>query len=249
MCFTEPQGDRHSRIVLLGHDGRWSQIADGAGMSTPPCVCSALSSVPFLLLLGCWFLILCVDCFVVLPPLFGWWVSPHCLQVEGEVLESMVAGTKRSVSLPGPLKSLASAFMNCKGQTRAVKLLANLGEKTVQEFYKCVHKRNEFRDAFFRAWTSQHLDVVICPAHVLPAIPHDSFSKVHFTACPTMLYNMLDYPAGVVPITTVRTDDTCPDEARDFFDNIAMGAYSSEKMAGLPVGVQVRTHFIATFIF
>jgi fatty acid amide hydrolase len=59
-----------------------------------------------------------------------------------------------------------------------------------------------------------------------------------------MLWNLLDYPAGVVPITSVRGDDLYPsdDAPRDYFDARAASVYNAQRMTGLPVGVQVPTN-------
>lgn len=63
-----------------------------------------------------------------------------------------------------------------------------------------------------------------------------------------MLSSQLDYPAGVIPITTVSPDvDALPtnfysSSTYNQFNTIAKGAfleYNAEKMKGLPVGVQI----------
>ena len=65
---------------------------------------------------------------------------------------------------------------------------------------------------------------------------------MHFTACATMVWNVMDYPAGVVPITAVRGEsDEYPanDVPRDFLEGQARSVYNAARMKGLPVGVQV----------
>lgn len=59
-------------------------------------------------------------------------------------------------------------------------------------------------------------------------------------ASATFIYNLLDFPAGTVPVTTVREDECkyeCPSSQDDRFAAAARRAMQGS--AGLPVGVQV----------
>ncbi len=51
------------------------------------------------------------------------------------------------------------------------------------------------------------LDAVISPAGCLPAIPHKLSSELFCINSHFMLYNILDYPSGVVPVKLVQRDD------------------------------------------
>ena len=48
------------------------------------------------------------------------------------------------------------------------------------------------------------LDGIISPGLALPAIHHGQVSNIGLNCIYTFLYNLLDYPTGVVPITTIR---------------------------------------------
>jgi fatty acid amide hydrolase len=94
------------------------------------------------------------------------------------------------------------------------------------------------------------LDAVICPAHALPAVRHGAYTDITFSASYTLLYNLLDWPAGVVPITHVKSTDTAasiaavplPDGFRPgMLDRKIERAYNAADSEGLPVGVQVVT--------
>jgi amidase len=69
-------------------------------------------------------------------------------------------------------------------------------------------------------------------------------------ACSTLMYNIVDSPVGVVPVTRVdATRDELSDEWRaapgngskilEGFLYGSKGAYNAQAMEGLPVGVQV----------
>ncbi len=78
----------------------------------------------------------------------------------------------------------------------------------------------QYRRTFAHALDAQALDAVICPAYPVPAVLHGTSGDVIRGQSYTSLWNLLGYPAGVVPVTTVE-------------------AAEDPEAAGLPVGAQV----------
>ena len=78
----------------------------------------------------------------------------------------------------------------------------------------------QYRRTFARALAALALEAVICPAYPVPAVPHGASGDVIRGQSYTSLWNLLGYPAGVVPVT-------------------AVAAAEDEGAAGLPVAVQV----------
>ncbi|KAK3498539.1 amidase signature enzyme [Neurospora crassa] len=120
-------------------------------------------------------------------------------------------------------------------QTRPISAAENWGE---------VKKREAYRAEWFEYWNRKQFDVLISPPNALPAIPHDA-SKDTFSNCGyCFLFNLLDYTAGIIPVTHV---DSALDKLPSTFDHkrlngIATRAYrhyDAERMHGLPVGVQI----------
>lgn len=68
-------------------------------------------------------------------------------------------------------------------------------------------KIEEFRSSFTEYWLSMDFDAVISPAGCLPAIPHKMSSEIFCLNSQYMIYNILDYPAGVVPVRLVQHED------------------------------------------
>ena len=56
-------------------------------------------------------------------------------------------------------------------------------------------------------WLDHDLDAVVCPESSSPAMLKDVVADVTITFSYTMLYNSLDYPAVVVPVTKVNLED------------------------------------------
>jgi fatty acid amide hydrolase len=81
-------------------------------------------------------------------------------------------------------------------------------------------------------------DALICPVSALPALRHGTAARLVLAAVPCMLANLLDLPAGVVPVTRVHPDEEVGRGASA--DPVVQAAIENERgSAGLPVGVQV----------
>jgi fatty acid amide hydrolase len=81
------------------------------------------------------------------------------------------------------------------------------------------------------------LDVLLVPAHATPALPHGMAKDFPVAGSPSMLYNLLQFPGGVVPVTRVREVEASRPGARGKLEKHA--AKVDAMSAGLPVGVQV----------
>ncbi|KAK3398128.1 amidase signature domain-containing protein [Sordaria brevicollis] len=120
-------------------------------------------------------------------------------------------------------------------QTRPISAAENWGQ---------VKKREAYRAEWFEYWNRKQFDVLISAPNALPAIPKDA-SKDTFSNCGyCFLFNLLDYTAGVIPVTHVNS---ALDKLPSTFNHrklhgIAARAYKyydAERMHGLPVGVQI----------
>jgi Asp-tRNA(Asn)/Glu-tRNA(Gln) amidotransferase A subunit family amidase len=123
-------------------------------------------------------------------------------------------------------------------------LLRDWNEKSVPEQWKLVTERERCREEWFNYWNREDLDFVLSVPHALPAIPENGSSDSVSACGYTFMWNLLDYAAGVMPITKVDKDmDALPDDfRRKDLNGIASAAYKlydPEAMHGLPVGVQV----------
>ncbi|EAQ93552.1 hypothetical protein CHGG_01787 [Chaetomium globosum CBS 148.51] len=112
------------------------------------------------------------------------------------------------------------------------------------ENWKLVSQREAYRASWFEWWDEQGLDVIISPPNATPAVPHDGMRDAVSSCGYTFLFNLLDYSAGVLPITHVHKGlDQLPTSfSTKNLNRVARGAYKhydAERMHGLPVGVQV----------
>jgi fatty acid amide hydrolase len=88
-----------------------------------------------------------------------------------------------------------------------------------------------------QAWNNAGLDAVVCPPHATPALPHGLSRDFSLGGALSMRFNLLDFPAGVVPVTRVRPEEQLRAAPRGRFEKVA--AVVDAGSAGLPVGVQI----------
>ncbi|CAE1298333.1 FAAH [Acanthosepion pharaonis] len=112
------------------------------------------------------------------------------------------------------------------------------GVKSSKEWYKMANAKKEYCREFQNAWQSQQLDAIICPSMASASAVKD---QMFFTGVPsyTLFYNLLDYPAGVLPVTKVTKADSKEHAnykpkhlLEKFIKNLMNGA------TGLPIGIQ-----------
>jgi len=120
------------------------------------------------------------------------------------------------------------------------------GELKSSEQWKVVARREAYKSRFFDWWQVQEesLDVMLCPVNALPATPHDAMATAAWACGYTFLFNLLDYTAGVIPVTKVdaKQDALSDDFEVSKLNGIAKGIYKyydAYDMHGLPIGVQV----------
>ncbi|KAJ1169841.1 hypothetical protein NDU88_001729 [Pleurodeles waltl] len=86
-------------------------------------------------------------------------------------------------------------------------LLQNLRDMgSIKELWKHHVEAEEYRHEFIARWKELDLDVMLCPVPS-PAFTIGYPGRLSVAVSYTILYNLLDFPAGVVPVTAVTTED------------------------------------------
>jgi fatty acid amide hydrolase len=126
------------------------------------------------------------------------------------------------------------------GERRLSRLLQILGEKPVDAYWDLTRQRTALRWAEFDGWNQTGLDAVICPPHVVPALPHRWSGDFTLSLSYAFRWSFLNFPAGIVPVTRVTPAEAAPDGAPGKRDRVEKKRADIEAgSAGLPVGVQV----------
>ncbi len=146
-------------------------------------------------------------------------------------LNRRLGATSRSL-----LKQL-SRVARAAGEKRLADILAVAGLKSVAELWALTRERTAMQRAELDRWNDEKIDLVLCPATATPAPQHGSTGDFTAAAVYTTRYNVLNLPAGVVPITRVRPNET---DRKERVDRLDKKAASIERgSAGLPIGVQL----------
>ncbi|KAL8673789.1 MAG: hypothetical protein Q9168_001801 [Polycauliona sp. 1 TL-2023] len=126
-------------------------------------------------------------------------------------------------------------------------LLYGIRKHSMAEQWVKVTQREAYKAEWHEWWQDgggKGLDVILTVPNATPAVPHGGMRDAVGSCGYTFLFNLLDYSAGVLPITHVdaKLDALPPSFNTSKLNGVARGAYKhydAEKMHGLPVGVQV----------
>lgn len=152
------------------------------------------------------------------------------------VIPALALNRRLGSTSRGLLKQL-SRVARAAGEKRLADILAVAGEKSVAEYWGLARERTAMQREELDAWNDQRLDLVLCPATATAAPQHGTTGDFTAAAVYTTRYNLLNLPAGVIPITRVRPTETERKEKADRLDKKA--AHIERGSAGLPIGVQI----------
>jgi fatty acid amide hydrolase len=147
-----------------------------------------------------------------------------------------VARLLRLAAVPGRLRRWMSMLARFSGRRLEAEAVLRTGPRSAADLAGIVVARDDFRVRLAEAWSGY--DACVCPVSALPALRHGTAAKLLLAAAPCLLANLVDLPAGTVPVTRVR-----PEEERGrgwSLDPVRRAsAWTDEGSRGLPIGVQV----------
>ncbi|KAK5992856.1 Acetamidase [Cladobotryum mycophilum] len=149
------------------------------------------------------------------------------------------------MKLPRPIKYLHYLWVKYVRQDPIwAGLLINFNPKNTYQYWQTIAKREAYRRRWFEWWEANNVDFIIAPPNATPAVPHNGMHDAVSSCGYTFLFNVIDYTAGVLPVTHVdKEKDQLPSNFNiSKLNGIAQGAYKlydADDMHGLPVGIQV----------
>ena len=161
--------------------------------------------------------------------------------IEGEALHPNYSFLCRVASLPSWLRPpLAWVLKHVLGQTSKSVLVRAGGGKSTHEYWQWIVQRDKLKHSLLYRMRAERVDALLCPGLGLPAFPHNASVLLNMACSYAFVYNLFNFPCGVLPVTTVRDDEQTYDGGGDLsFQRAAHAAMQGS--AGLPVGVQVVT--------
>jgi fatty acid amide hydrolase len=158
-------------------------------------------------------------------------------KLAGEAVIQPLKASRQMLALPAPARRAIGGAMRLLGEQRVSKLIGVLGEKSVKTLWDLAEQRTALRMAELDAWNAADVDLVVCPAHSVPAMPHDTSGDYVLGTAYQFRYSMLNFPAGAVPVTRVRPAEVGRLRPRDRVEK--RQAQMDAGSAGLPVGAQI----------
>jgi fatty acid amide hydrolase len=154
----------------------------------------------------------------------------------GEV-DPVLEPLRRMASVPAGARRVAARVARAFGQRNLALMLDAMGEKSVSELWALTDRLRTQRSALVDAMERSGVDVLLCPPFATPALPHGASKNFTLASSYSILFNAAQLPAGVVPVTRVRSDEAGRTPGRDTLERQAARVDAASH--GLPVGVQV----------
>ncbi|KAM3619985.1 uncharacterized protein V6R79_016746 [Siganus canaliculatus] len=161
-------------------------------------------------------------------------------KLEGSPIDPCLQSQLTSYRLPIWFKKTVS-FLLRPLNPRASNIFASLcGVRSVSDVWNQHAAVEDYIRETVEHWRKYNIDVLLCPA-IGPACKIHSCGKVSQILSYMILYNLLNFPAGVVPVTTVTAQDEeelkhYKGNYQDHMDRLFKEAVTGG--VGLPVGVQ-----------
>jgi len=155
--------------------------------------------------------------------------------------DKRVAELLSIVSKPRRSIKLILRLLKLTGQHNLARLVRNYGFTDTAHYWKLADAQAQYRLAFADALDHADggpFDIVLAPACALPALPHGESKNLATIGAYAILYNILGYPTGIVPVTRVGAQEQIGHKLSP--DRMDRAALRTEKgSVGLPIGVQV----------
>ncbi|CAL1528113.1 unnamed protein product, partial [Lymnaea stagnalis] len=122
-------------------------------------------------------------------------------------VDSSIASSYYSLLVHYPVRYVASYFYTLMKNPMDAAITAIKYPQSVFDWWKLMENIRALKYTFVQKWRNEDIDVLLCP--VLPFTALKLGQEHHFTGCLTytVLFNLLDFPAGTIPICNVEKGD------------------------------------------
>ncbi|XP_060481670.1 fatty-acid amide hydrolase 1 [Panthera onca] len=158
---------------------------------------------------------------------------------KGDFVDPCLGDLISVLKIPRCLKGLL-AFLLKPLFPRMAAFLGSMKSRSAGKLWELQYEIEVYRNSVIAQWRALDLDVLLTPM-LGPALNLNAPGRATAAVSYTLLYNCLDFPAGVVPVTTVTAEDEAQMEHyRGYFGDIWDKALQKavKKSVGLPVAVQ-----------
>uniref|UniRef100_A0A8D0UE74 Amidase domain-containing protein n=1 Tax=Sus scrofa TaxID=9823 RepID=A0A8D0UE74_PIG len=127
-------------------------------------------------------------------------------KLKGDIVDPSMQGLVSQLCLPDPVKRFLAGILRFTEPLTSQLLEELRGVGTPKKLWEQHTAVEEYQQEFIAKWRSLDLDVLLAPA-LGPAFYIGYPAKAARSSFYLALYNLLNFPAGVVPVTTVTPQD------------------------------------------
>lgn len=139
---------------------------------------------------------------------------------------------------PAALRNILPSLVGIAGQKRLKRLIPFIGKGGREFMIEVASATENYRKTFADSMLDAGIDAILGPPCALPAYLHRTADKVGLGGTYMMIYNLLGYPAGIVPVSKIKEDEAIGrKKTLDMTERTASKIES--KSAGLPLAVQI----------
>ncbi len=161
--------------------------------------------------------------------------------LHGNRMDARIRTLLLTAKLPAALRGILALALASLGQRHAARLLRRFGSGSADDYWRMVERMMNWRRDFSRSLDAAEggpIDLILCPAYAVPAQRHGASLLMPLPGAYAPLAPVTGFPAGVVPVTRVRSGEESDRPAtRDRTERTARE--SEHASAGLPIAVQV----------
>lgn len=143
--------------------------------------------------------------------------------------------------LPNWLRPFVAWLYEKSGAPYKAGLIRAARSRSADEFWQLTYRLQNLASEYLADFAGKY-DALVLPSYAVPAPRHEQALDLIAAAGDTLFVNLLGVPAGSVPVTRVRDgEESIRPASRELTAQTAKRA--EQDSAGLPIGVQVVSHF------
>uniref|UniRef100_A0AC34FHR4 Amidase domain-containing protein n=1 Tax=Panagrolaimus sp. ES5 TaxID=591445 RepID=A0AC34FHR4_9BILA len=162
----------------------------------------------------------------------------------GDIVDDYMTQFLMLLKIPDSIRKIASYAIQYVSPQLAT--MCRIGMNSIPQLRYMQEQTDDYAREWYEQWNELNLDAMVCPSFPVTQLPHSYPSKLGACAVYTGLFNMLDCPAGIVPVDKISEQDI-KDLNNDNIFRVGLNPILKDmrsgcsKDEGLPVSVQVVT--------
>ncbi|OXA40478.1 fatty acid amide hydrolase 1 [Folsomia candida] len=140
------------------------------------------------------------------------------------------------------MRKVIVLIMGCKWMplvhsSRAVTIIGR-GANSTSKLWERLGDRKKMTEDLLTSWKAANLDLVLCPTYPFPAVPHHMPGRLQPSVFYTMIWNLFDFPAGVIKWGTESGEKV---DKYDCQNDMVLrtGKQGAKQATGMPISVQI----------